>query len=98
MIDGTVHDCHCPTTGRIGNIVLSNIPCLLSKSDDGSRKTSHTVEAISLDLPSDKNKSWIGINQSAVNRYVEHFLRTGQFSAMVGNGETVMRRAKAREF
>lgn len=27
--DGTVYDCHCPTTGRIGNIVFEDIPCLL---------------------------------------------------------------------
>ena len=40
--------CHCPTTGRIGNIELSGRPCLLSKSQDVKRKTPYTVEAISL--------------------------------------------------
>lgn len=90
-IDGIMYDCHCPTTGRIGNIVFSNIPCLLSKSSDIKRKTLYTVEAISLDLPSDNNKSWIGINQNAANRYVEHFLKTGQLSAMVEKGDTVKR-------
>ncbi|MEE9448871.1 MAG: DNA/RNA nuclease SfsA [Ignavibacteriaceae bacterium] len=90
-VDGFVYNCHCPTTGRIGNIVLNDIPCLLSESKDETRKTPYTVEAISLDLMHKKNKSWIGINQNAVNRYVEHFLRTGQFYDMVRHGETVKR-------
>lgn len=93
-VDGTVYDCHCPVTGRIGNIVLAGVPCLLSKRTDASRKTPYTVEAISLDRPSRKNKSWIGINQNAVNRYVEHFLRTGQFADMVGSEILVKREQK----
>ncbi len=24
--------CHCPTTGRIGNLILDGLPCLLSRS------------------------------------------------------------------
>jgi sugar fermentation stimulation protein A len=93
-VDGAVTDCHCPTTGSIGTIVMRNIPCLLSKSRDVSRKTPYTVEAISVDLPSKKNKSWIGINQNAANRYVEHYLSAGRFSAMVGNVDTVLREQK----
>jgi sugar fermentation stimulation protein A len=93
-VDGIVCDCHCPTTGRIGNIVFHDVPCLLSKSKDTTRKTQYTVEAISLDLHSENNKSWIGINQNAANRYVEHFLKTGQLSAMVDNGITVKREKK----
>lgn len=93
-IDDTVYDCHCPTTGRIGNIVFQDIPCLLSRSHDVTRKTPYTVEAISLDLPSEPNKTWLGINQNAVNRYVEHFLKTGQFSGMVKNSDTINREQK----
>lgn len=93
-VNGTVCACHCPTTGSIGNIVFRDIPCLLSKSNNETRKTLYTVEAISLDLPSLNNKTWIGINQNAANRYVEHFLKTGQLSAMVENGETVKREQK----
>ena len=93
-ITGTMYDCHCPVTGRIGNIVLVDIPCLLSKSTDPTRKTPYTVEAISLDLPFQKHKTWIGINQNAINRYVEHFLKTGQFAAMVKHGEVVKREQK----
>ena len=90
-VDGQVADCHCPTTGRIGNIVMENIPCLLSKSKEPTRKTPYTVEAISFDVPSKVDKSWIGINQNAVNRYVEFYLRNGGFSDMVDNGHDVLR-------
>lgn len=90
-IDGSLYSCHCPVTGRIGNIVFKDIPCLLSKSTDPARKTSHTIEAISVDPPAQKEKSWIGINQNAVNRYVEHFLRSGRFSDMVENVNIIKR-------
>ena len=73
---------HCPTTGRLGEIVVSNVPCLFSESASPSRKTRGTVEAISLSRPGARAKSWIGINQTAANRYVEHFLKTGQLSRM----------------
>ncbi|MEI6101196.1 MAG: DNA/RNA nuclease SfsA [Eubacteriales bacterium] len=93
-VEGAVQNCHCPTTGRIGDIVLIDIPCLLSKSSDEARKTPYTVEAISLDKPDEPNKSWIGINQNAANRYVEHYLRTGQLSEIAEHGETVRREQK----
>ena len=51
----------------------------MSKSSDSKRKTLFTVEAVSLDRPEDTDKSWIGINQNAANRYVEHFLTNGGF-------------------
>ena len=79
--------CHCPTTGRVGNIDLAGRPCLLSPSQDPGRKTRFTVEAVSLDRPEDSPKKWIGINQNAANRYVEHYLRSGGFEDMVGRGE-----------
>jgi len=31
-INGEINNCHCPTTGRIGNLDVSGLPCLLSKS------------------------------------------------------------------
>lgn len=83
--------CHCPTTGRIGNLDLSGISCLLSKSNDPDRKTPYTVEAISLNKPDDFEKSWIGINQNAANRYVEYYLKNGGFAEMVGSGNEVQR-------
>ena len=66
--------CHCPTTGRLGDLKLSGLPCLYSTSRSKSRKTSHTVEAIS---PFPLGGRWIGINQTASNRYFEFFLRLG---------------------
>lgn len=89
--EGTVYSCHCPTTGRVGNIDLSGRPCLLSRSDDPTRKTAFTVEAISLNRPEDTAKIWIGINQNAANRYVEHYLVNDGFADMVGQGNEVHR-------
>lgn len=79
--------CHCPSTGRIGNIFFSDIPCLLSKATTENRKTSHTVEAISID----NRKTWIGINQTAINGYVEHFLKTNQLTGIAPPNSSVMR-------
>lgn len=90
-IAGTIFSCHCPTTGRIGNIDISGRPCLLSKAADPKRKTAYTVEAISLNRSEDLEKSWIGINQNAANRYVEHYLVNGGFAEMVGTNNEVKR-------
>ena len=91
VIDSEVVRCHCPTTGRIGNIDLEGIPCLLSKSSDPKRKTPYTVEAVSLDLPESNEKSWIGINQNAANRYVENSLIKGLLKDMVSEYDSVLR-------
>lgn len=91
---GSLVSCHCPTTGRIGNLEVSGRPCLLSASTDPGRKTPFTVEAISLDQPEEENKTWIGINQNAANRYVEHYLREGGFSRMLGEGPQEVQREK----
>lgn len=90
-VDGEEIQCHCPTTGRIGNIDVYGRPCLLSPAKDQSRKTKYTVEAISLDRPDDANKRWIGINQNAANRYVEHCLKSGAFEDMVGKTDNIRR-------
>jgi len=86
--------CHCPSTGRIGDIDFKDVPCLLSESEGGKRKTSCTVEAISLDPISKKRKSWIGINQNMANRYLEHFMRTGQLREIIGRDMEVRREVK----
>ena len=88
-INGKKQKCYCPSTGRIGSIEFEDIPCLLSKSDNPNRKMPYTVEAFSLNPTSKKKKSWIGINQVQVNRYIEHFLRTGQLFKMIGKVEKV---------
>jgi sugar fermentation stimulation protein A len=90
-VEGDILSCHCPTTGRVGNLDLNGRPCLLSKAADPNRKTLYTVEAVSLNRPEDLQKTWIGINQNAANRYVEHYLVNGAFSEMVGTDNTVHR-------
>ncbi|MDR0678120.1 MAG: DNA/RNA nuclease SfsA [Holosporaceae bacterium] len=79
-VNGKIERCHCPTTGKVGNIIFQNIPSLLSKSVNINRKTPYTVEAFQWECGKDRNKSWIGINQTAVNRYVEYFLKAGLFN------------------
>jgi sugar fermentation stimulation protein A len=78
--------CHCPTTGRLGDAKLRGLPCLYSIAQGRKRKTGYTVEAISFDDERKKNKSWIGINQTASNRYIEYFLTNGQLSRMASGG------------
>lgn len=94
LLGNEVVNCHCPTTTRIGDIEVSNIPCLLSESPIATRKTKYTVEAISLDPLAKKQKYWIGINQNAANRYVEYFLSTGQLPLLVNDNKTVKREVK----
>ena len=71
--------CHCPTTGRLGDFELKGLPCLHSTATNAKRKTAHTVEAISTSVD---HPLWIGINQTAANRYVEFFLNQGALSNM----------------
>ena len=75
-VNNRVERCHCPSTGRIGNIEFKDIPCLLSESDNDSRKTKYTVEVIHTDAV------WVGINQTKANSYLAFFLKnkvTGGF-------------------
>ena len=44
-----------------------------------------------MNRPEDSDKRWIGINQNAANRYVEHYLRNGGFAEMVGTRNDVQR-------
>lgn len=83
--------CHCPAVSRIGGLDLAGRPCLVSDSRNPKRKMPLTVEAFSLQQPGDPDKRWIGINQNASNRYVEHFLREGAFAAITGPVRTVRR-------
>ena len=71
--------CHCPTTGRLGDLKLPGLACLYSTSRSKSRKTAHTVEAIAT---SPSGGRWVGINQTAANRYFEFFLSSGALSRL----------------
>jgi sugar fermentation stimulation protein A len=91
--NGTLR-CHCPTTGRLGDLELSGLPCLFSASSDETRKTGYTVEAIST---SPGGRRWIGINQTAANRYIEFFLRSGALARLArGSVQREVRLGKSR--
>lgn len=92
LVDGKTEVCHCPATGRIGNIVFNNIPCLISQSENSEkRKTKYTVEAISLNSPNDENKKWIGINQNRANRFIEYFLKNNTLENMMDGSLDILR-------
>ena len=94
-INGDKVRCHCPTMGRIGEFDNIGRPCLLSPSNGKNRTTKYTVEAISLNKPDDKNKKWIGINQTEVNRYIEFFLKENLMSKMIDTkNQKVLREQK----
>ena len=91
--DGKTLRCHCPTTGRLGDLELSGLPCLYSTSPSKSRKTGYTVEAIS----ARPGGEWIGINQNAANRYFEFFLRNGLLTRLArGQVRREVRLGKSR--
>jgi sugar fermentation stimulation protein A len=93
-IEGEMHRCHCPTTGRIGDIVFKNVPCLVQRSTDMERSTWGTVEAISLDPPGLVPKTWVGIDQGRANDIVAHFISSGQLDRVVGQFRTMRREVK----
>lgn len=91
--EGTIR-CHCPTTGRLGDLDLKGLPCMYSTSGDPRRKTAGTVEAIST---SPKADAWVGINQNAANRYFEFFLKNGYLSKLAkGDVRREVRLGKSR--
>lgn len=85
--DGETRRFHCPTTGKIGNIKLEGRPVLFKWSTNPKNRCAGTIQAISYDKPSKKEKDWIGINQNEANRYVEHFLNCGGFQDMLRWGK-----------
>lgn len=76
LLGDTVVACHCPVTGRIGDLVFDRVPCLVSTTKDLRRNTAFTVEAISIDV----DRQWIGIHQGRANDFVEHCLVTDSLS------------------
>ena len=90
-LNGETVPCHCPTSWSIGNLNLAGRPCLLSRSKDPARKTKFTVEAVSTCRPEDPDKTWIGINQTASNRYIETFLKNDCFPDMLPSSSRVRR-------
>ena len=48
MLNGEIVACHCPTTGRIGDIELKQVACLISENDNPKRKLHHTAGFLEL--------------------------------------------------
>ncbi len=91
-LNGQTIECHCPTTWNIGQLNVAGRPCLLSRREKPDpRKTPYTVEAVSLNEPEEPNKKWIGINQTAANRYVEYFLKNDGFPDILPSSSRVRR-------
>lgn len=84
-LDGQIVKCHCPTTGRIGDIEISGVACLVSENDDPKRKLKYTVEAISCDALECNDKNWVGINQVLSNKLVAYLLETHQLDEMISD-------------
>ena len=61
--------CQWSTSGRIGNLILDDLPCMLSEQAS-NRVTTPSVGAISVDAPYLSRTTWLGINQNAANRRV----------------------------
>ena len=81
---------HAPNTGRIGDVNLKNVPCLLSYHKDKKRKLKYDVDAV---LLSDDD-NWVGINQILTNKLIKYFLETNQLSEMVDSSEPILREVK----
>ena len=91
LLNDKIIKCHCPTTGRIGNVDVKNVSCLISHSENTKRKLPYTVEAISCDELTVKKKNWIGINQILSNKLVEYFLVTHQMGNMISQYKEIKR-------
>lgn len=93
-INGEIVRCHCPTTGRIGDLELSGIACLISENNNLKRKLKYTVEAVSCDELEKMEKKWIGINQILSNKLVEYFISNNLLNDMIGKGKDIKREVK----
>lgn len=93
-LDGKEVEAHCPTGGIIAGISrkdIKDLACLIS--DHGSntyRRTRYTVEALSLD----DGKTYMGINQTKSNRYVEEFLKDEEVASKLQISDNIKREKK----
>lgn len=72
---------------------MQNLKCYLSDhGENANRRTRYTVEAISLD----DGISYMGINQTRSNRYVEQFLTDGKVRDLLSILDKITREKKLR--
>ena len=89
-LNGETFTAHVTTTNRIGDVIIKNIPCLLSYHPNKKRKLNYDIEAV---LLSDDD-NWVGINQILSNRIVEFFIQTHQLDEMVDGDDEITREVK----
>ena len=92
--NGLEVEAHCPSGGTIAGIprkLMTQLPCLLSDhGDNTTRRTRYTVEAVSLD----NGHTYMGINQTASNHYVHHFLQNEDVQSVLNINGPVAREKK----
>lgn len=90
-IDGEEVEAHCPTGGIIAGLSrkdIKDLPCLVSDhGSNTSRRTRYTVEALSLD----DGLTYMGINQTKSNRYVEEFLKDKEVARKLQISDSIKR-------
>lgn len=72
---GEDYKCYFPCKEKIGNIRYKNVSCLVSVTKSLSRQTSFTIEAISLDEIEKRNKKWICVNPTVIQKATEYLLK-----------------------
>lgn len=96
QIDDQIVEAHCPSGGTIAGLSrknMQNLKCYLSDHGENTgRRTRYTVEAISLD----DGVSYMGINQTRSNKYVEHFLTDTKVREILSISDQITREKKLR--
>jgi len=78
LADGTVITAHCANSGSMLRCGEPGSPVLLSRSDNPSRKLSHTWELVHAD------GCWIGINTNLPNRLAREGIESGIVTELQG--------------
>lgn len=76
MIDGKKEICHVPNTGRLGEILLPEVRCLLRCEDGENRKTRYSL------IGAWKGDSLINIDSQIPNAVVEEALKKGMIDKL----------------
>lgn len=96
QIDDQIVESHCPSGGTIAGLSrknMQNLKCYLNDHGENTgRRTRYTVEAISLD----DGVSYMGINQTRSNKYVEHFLTETKVREILSISDQITREKKLR--
>ena len=96
QIGDQIVEAHCPSGGTIAGLSrknMQNLKCyLIDHGENTGRRTRYTVEAISLD----DGVSYMGINQTRSNRYVEQFLTDEKVREILSISDQIKREKKLR--